>query len=90
MKDRKQEGHHDYDGACKPGKFTWASQTAFSVSVFRWVAKASGKGLKKSASVYRIKGTIAHPERVYERAEEVCDMLDRGETLTGKSETVKR
>jgi hypothetical protein len=75
-KDRKQEGKHDWSGSCAPDKYGW--NTTFSVGVFEWVKKSDGKGLKKTAVKYRIKGYSIKPEAVYARAEEVCDMMDRG------------
>ena len=87
---RKIEGHYDYFGACAP----WSTggllhHETFSVSVFMWVR--SKTGLKKSKSVYRIYGYVNNPEAVYKRAEEICDLLDKGliGTLTRKSERVR-
>lgn len=87
---REVEGHHDYSGACapRPSGPRWASQRIFSVGVFKWVRKARGKGLKKSAVVYRVSGSVDAPEKVYQRAEEVCDLLDGGTTFDKKSGTV--
>jgi hypothetical protein len=76
-KDRKREGKYDYDGACKPGGTqTLGSQETFSVGVFKWLPKAGGKGLKRSPVIYRVKGRMSQPEKVYDRAEELCDWLD--------------
>lgn len=60
--DRTPFGHHD-------------EFSTFSVGVYQWVPKASGKGLKKSKTI-RVVGYVAEPERVYERAEELCRQLN--------------
>lgn len=88
MVGRKAADRHDYDGSCKPGGAMIFAQETFSVSVFKWVKKASG-GLKKAKSVYRIYGSVHDPESVYRRAEEVCDHLDNGGTMDKKSERVR-
>ena len=87
--DRKIDGHYDYDGACDPKHLCFSSYETFSVSVFRWVSKAGGKGLKKTKSVYRIHGIVSNPASVYRRAEEICNFLDGGGILNKKSERVK-
>jgi hypothetical protein len=89
-KDRKQEGKHDWRGSCSPENSIGAFRcSTFSVGIFQWVAKSGGKGLKRSAVLYRIKGYSSNPEAVYARAEFVCDMMDRGMMyLSAKSEMV--
>lgn len=44
----------------------------FSVRVFQWIPRASGKGLKKSKCLKRIRGYVAQPEIVHEKAEQEC------------------
>jgi hypothetical protein len=46
-----------------------------SVGVFQWLPKARGKGLKKSKSI-RVAGYMAEPERVYDKAQELCDRFN--------------
>jgi hypothetical protein len=87
-KDRKQEGKHDWSGSCAPGSFLL--NATFSVGIFEWVLTSDGKGLKKTAVKYRIKGYSSNPDAVYARAEEVCDVMDLGMMyLSAKSEMVK-
>jgi len=94
MKNRKKLGKWDFDGECKPQSsgFFYGGQETFSVSIFQWIQNKSG-GLKKSKSVYRVKGSVNQPEKVYKRAGKICDQLDSGCTSTminggRKSETV--
>ena len=83
----KEVGKHDFSGSCTPDKtFYW---NTFSVGIFEWVQKAGGKGLKKSAVKYRVKGYSSNPEAVYARAKEICEKLDNGEILPAKSCFVK-
>jgi hypothetical protein len=74
-------GKHGFSGACRPGS-GWAGHHTFSVGVFQWVQKASGKGCKKSAVKVRVSGSTAHPERVDAKATEIVEALDAG-TYTG-------
>ena len=60
----------DFAGACSPASNgTYWSKT-FSVGIFQWVPKSSGKGLKRSKVVKRIRGNVAAPEEVYREARE--------------------
>ena len=91
--ERRIEGHYGWDGACAPHQTTWASQETFSVGIFKWVPTADAKGLKKGKTVYRLKGRIDRACLVYKRAEEICDLLNKGTRpidvfRTRKSETV--
>src|SRR5262245_24233934 len=47
----------------------------FSVGVFQWLPKASGRGLKKSTSI-RVKGYAAEHKLVYHKAQELCRRLN--------------
>ena len=47
----------------------------FSVGVYQWRPKASGRGLKKSTTI-RVCGYTAEPQRVYDRATELCRQLN--------------
>ena len=88
MNNRKQLNRHDFFGSCSPGRDIYPGQTTFSVGIFKWIAKASGVGLKKSAVIHRVKGSVSYPEKVYGKADEICDMLDKGKSLTGLSTMV--
>ena len=90
-KNRKFEGKHDYSGSCAPdGPEYYSNQKIFSVGVFQWLPKANGKGLKKSAVKFRVKGYSSQPEKVYDLAEMICDKYDKGLAWwTEKTTTVK-
>jgi len=83
-------GGHSFDGAYTPDSVSspWASQIGFSVGVFQWVPKSSGKGLKKSAVKVRVKGWVRDAEKAYAKARELCLRLDAGESISQKSITV--
>ncbi|HEY2588403.1 MAG TPA: DUF4304 domain-containing protein [Tepidisphaeraceae bacterium] len=49
--------------------------STFSVGVYQWVPKSSGKGLKKSKTI-RVVGYVVEPDKVYERAEQLCRQLN--------------
>ncbi len=48
----------------------------FSVGVFQWLPKASGRGLKKSSTI-RVKGYAAEYKLIHHKAEELCKKLNR-------------
>ena len=48
----------------------------FSVGIYQWLPKASGRGLKKSKTI-RVNGYVVEPELVYRRAQQLCDQLNR-------------
>ena len=82
--DREKVYKHDWSGHCD-GRLGMAT---FSVGIFQWIPKVK-KGLKKTAVKYRVRGYASNPQKVYQRAEEVCDYLDSGNVLDKKSEMVK-
>jgi len=92
MTDRKQEGKHDYSGSYDPNALVKppysGSARTFSVGIFKWLPRANGKGLKKSAVVYRIRGLRSYPEEVYDAAERCCTYLDNGGKYPTKSISV--
>jgi len=78
---------HGWSGEYEPGKTTFSSIT-FSVGIFKWVQ--ARKGLKKSAVIYRVKGYSSNPQAVYDRADDICFLMDIGGWhRTEKSEFVK-
>jgi len=79
---------HDWSGSCRPHGMCYMANRTFSVGIFQWVPQKNGKGLKKSAVKYRIKGYSSFPNDVYDRADEVCKRMDEGWVPPHKSETV--
>ncbi len=75
---KKEMYKHDYSGNCGPYGAEYFSNTTFSVGCFRWIPKAGGTGLKKSAVKIRIKGYSFDPQKVYDKAEEICRKLNAG------------
>lgn len=70
-------GLWDFDGACQPKLISGVSTSthgyhSFSVGVFQWIAKSSGKGLKRSKSIKRFSGSVNDYEMVYAKAELFC------------------
>ena len=75
---RKKQYMHDFDGDCGPGGKDAGGYITFSVGIFQWIPKASSKGgLKRAPVKYRVKGFIANPGPVYERAREICADFDK-------------
>jgi hypothetical protein len=74
----------DYDGACKPdGTRGWHGMESFSVGVFQWLPKASGKGVKRGKVVKRISGSVNDPAAVYRRAEAFIAEMAPAQPLPG-------
>ena len=113
MKESPQEHKHDFIRLIfhPIGNGEWAPTLGgayqgietFSVGIFQWVPRISGKGLKRSKVKYRVRGKHDNYEKVYARARQVCSVFDEmweedqsqsreGNQLWGthkKSETVK-
>ena len=60
-----------------------AEATTFSVGVYQWLPKSSGKGLKKSNTI-RVLGYVADPQAVYAKAEELCQQLSQANARFGQ------
>jgi len=100
--DREKAYKHDYSGKCAPAvsntEGIYRGQETFSVGIFQWRPKASGKGLKKSVVKYRVRGRCSDAAEVYKHAECMCGYFDLecAETQNmywqprQRSETVKR
>jgi hypothetical protein len=74
MNDEPREYQWDYDRAAAEEMLRRGFDT-FSVGVFQWVPKASGKGLKRSTAI-RVLGYTADPESVFAKADELCRHLN--------------
>jgi hypothetical protein len=57
-----------------------AGARSFSVGVYQWLPKASGKGLKKSRTI-RVQGYVEDPQAAYARAQELCDQLNAARVM---------
>ena len=84
--DQTEAGKHGFDGACAPENTKCRFET-FSVSVFQWIPKASGRGLKRGTAKVRVKGSTDRPEIVFAKAREIAAALDAG-TYTGPKNVV--
>jgi|GEM_PF-6215057 len=77
----------DFDGACVPVladgsvRRSFTTFETFSVGIFQWIPRASGKGLKRGKVKERISGLVSDPEAVYRRARERCASLQTLESL---------
>jgi hypothetical protein len=75
-------GLWDFDGGCKPkiaDSEPSSMYKSFSVAVFQWIPKSSGKGLKRSKSIKRISGSVNDYEMVYAQAELFCVEKETGQ-----------
>lgn len=80
-----EAGKHAFEGGCAPGSdgmLKYSIQETFSLGIFQWVPKSSGKGCKRSAVKVRVKGAVDKPSAVYSKAGEIVAALDAG-TYTG-------
>ena len=87
--EKQEEGKHWYAGQCGPQIGGRLLYKTFSVGIFKWVKKSSGKGFKKSAVIYRVYGKSDNPSDVYDTAFMICKLMDLGAwAVTKKSERV--
>jgi Domain of unknown function (DUF4304) len=64
--------HWDFDRRMPNAE---AAFVTFSIAIFQWQPKASGKGLKK-VNASRVCGYGLDPQRMYAKAQEICDRLN--------------
>lgn len=64
--------HWDFDRRLPNNE---AGFVRFSIAIFQWQPKASGKGLKK-VNASRVCGFGMDPQRMYAKAQEICDRLN--------------
>ena len=89
MDDREPvAGKHGFAGSYEPGRSQYRHAT-FSVGVFEWLPKTSGRGLKKGKVKVRIKGHTTNPKVVYDEARRCRDILDAGEDPGFKTTMVR-
>jgi hypothetical protein len=79
---------HGWQSACDPLTSEWTYAT-FSVSFYRLVPKAGGKGMKKKSVGYRLSGPCTNRDEMVKRAEKIVADLDAGWVPTKKSEVLK-
>lgn len=86
-----EAGKHDFEGSCAPGTdgvLKHSTQETFSLGIFQWVPKNSGKGCKRGAVKVRVKGPFHKPTDVYAKAGEIVAALDAGTYSGPKNVTV--
>ena len=59
-------GDWDYDRRRPPP--TAVAGRQMGVSIFRWVPKANGRGIRRSAAVHTIRGSTDNPREAYRAA----------------------
>jgi predicted RecA/RadA family phage recombinase len=80
MTDSPRPFQWDFYGDCAPDEsragIGWKT---FTLGIFQWLPKASGKGLKRGKVIQRVKGTRDNPALAYRKAREVCARLNMGD-----------
>jgi hypothetical protein len=79
--EKSEVNKYSWHGQCTPliGRQYHSAQT-FSVGIFQFIQGC--KGLKRSPVLYRIHGYCSNPQAVYDRAEEICAVMNKpGESL---------
>lgn len=64
----KPAGTWDWYGCLDPVHAPRSNCDTFSIGVFQWQAKGSGKGTKKGRSIKRFSGWTKSPEAAYSKA----------------------
>ena len=84
-------GEYDFEPLGDGGGFFRSEATTRSVSIFQWIYRTDGHGLKKSKSVYRVKGPADRWREINERAIHLCALWNKtyfDAILWKKSETI--
>jgi hypothetical protein len=83
MQPSPEEGKYGWQAQCAPGVSHWSGRwDTFSVGIFQWIPKASGKGFKKAKSIVRVRGLTDNPQELWAKVQEVISQLNAG-TYTG-------
>lgn len=70
----------DFDGSCAPRENVHStSWKTFSLGIFQWIPKSSGKGLKRGKVVRRVKGYCDVADEAYAKAQGIVDGLNKTE-----------
>jgi hypothetical protein len=84
-------GEYDFVPLGSDHFFLGSALTTLSVGIFRWIYTKDGHGLKKSKTIYRVKGPASKWQEINERARFLCDLWNSDcfdEILPKKSETL--
>lgn len=88
-KDIQFVGKHDYN---RESAELYASNPmfeSFSVNIFQWELKSSGKSIKPSKGLVRVRGNTSDKQKVFEFCEIIVKELDEGTWNGRRSITVK-
>lgn len=86
-KDIQFVGKHDYDKEKSLSEGGW--NKTFSIGIFKWELKGNGKSMKKGKAVVRVSGDVINKEKVFNMAEKVVEILDKGKWDGRKTIVVK-
>ena len=88
-------GEYDFVPMMPKGGAGYMLSNSLSVGIFQWIYKADGHGLKKSKSVYRVRGPANRWQEINERARFLCNVwnaagvdIEKVECKRRKSETI--
>jgi hypothetical protein len=88
-KDIQFVGKYDYDKS-EAEKFSACGGKSFSVGIFKWELKSSGKEMKRGATVVRVHGAPDYMKYVFETVESIIRDLDRNEWVGKKNIFIKK
>jgi hypothetical protein len=78
MSDSPRPFEWDFYGDCAPDESRpGVGWKTFTLGIFQWLPKASGKGLKRGKVIFRVKGTRDNPALAYSQARAFCAELNR-------------
>lgn len=87
-KDIQFVGKHDYDKDSAGIFASWGGRT-FSINIFKWELKSSGKEMKRGTCVVRVKSKTLIKEKAFAEAERIVGLLDDGKWDGRKTINVK-
>ena len=77
IKDVEFVGKYDFDAESAKSFASWGGQS-FSVNIFQWGLKSSGKEMKPLKCTVRVKGNCSDVDKVLSFCENVVNDLDNG------------
>jgi hypothetical protein len=87
-KDLSKLGKHQFHTNHFAPHYAADDVKTFTVSIFKWVFTRDESKLKESAAIVRIKGSPKNYTAMYEKAAEICALLDKGEYIGTKNISV--
>jgi hypothetical protein len=84
-------GTHVFEAGCQPVKADGrlSGYHTFTISIYPWVARSSGRGVKRGPAVVRVNAYSVDHKMAFERAADIVRQLDAGNYAGPKKVNLK-